>query len=455
MKDTVRGGLAMKAAVLALALLGAAVNVYLGIQHWQVHNVPGHVSFCNISSAVNCDAVALSAYSWLLGMPVSYWGLVYYLLLCALATWGSSGRQRAYPWLVAAVAVGPGLGFSARMALVSHLLVGSVCIFCLSLYVIALAMAVAVALPLPGNSRRAAICWMALCMLAGAGWFSIADYGRLGSGEVLAVLSVALLAALAAQFVPPGLRWKQAWLELAQQLRLLARSRAFVAGCAVFAIASVTGLEMAAGRLYASAHSDSIAGAGNIPTGRTEQGHPWIGASNPRLVIREYSDYECPFCRRAHRIVRRLVGKYSDRVRLVHINVPLDHSCNPMVKRPFHKHACECAQASLCADEQGRFWRMNDLLYGIRCNLEATSLEELARKAGLDVAKFRNCMGSGKSKKRLEKDLAECNELVQECRRAGRGFGTPTYIVGEEVVVGLKPEKFWQQLIERKLNEAG
>ena len=104
---------------LALALLGLATAVYLSVLHWQVHNVPGHVSFCALSEKVNCDTVALSPQSWLLGVPVSTWAALYYLLFACLLAWGWLLRRPPFPRHLLAAMQGPALGLSVYLALVA------------------------------------------------------------------------------------------------------------------------------------------------------------------------------------------------------------------------------------------------------------------------------------------------------------------------------------------------
>lgn len=189
-------------------------------------------------------------------------------------------------------------------------------------------------------------------------------------------------------------------------------------------------------------------GTQDIGIGRTEEGHNWIGAEAPAVVIVEYSDYECPYCRMAHEVIRQVVRERKDWLRLVHVHVPLDHSCNPMLRRPFHRHACDCARAAICADRQNRFWVMNDALFIRRCGLDAGGLAMLAEKLGLDVGAFRVCMREQETEDVLQENLAECRDVVDQCRRMGRRFGTPTFVVGDRVISGLKKREFWMRLVE-------
>jgi protein-disulfide isomerase len=190
-----------------------------------------------------------------------------------------------------------------------------------------------------------------------------------------------------------------------------------------------------------------------MPTGHTSEGHNWIGSEDPLLTITEYSDYECPYCRRAHDIVRRVVRERKDWLRLVHVHVPLDQSCNRTLKRPFHRHACDCARAAICADRQDRFWEMNDALFLRRCGLDAGGLTVLASNLGLDTDAFRECMQNSLTETTLQKDLQECQAVAEECRSQGRGFGTPTFTIDGQVVVGLKKKSYWVRLVNKLRRE--
>ncbi|MFQ5766965.1 MAG: DsbA family protein, partial [Acidobacteriota bacterium] len=81
-------------------------------------------------------------------------------------------------------------------------------------------------------------------------------------------------------------------------------------------------------------------------------GAPSVGPADAPVTVVEFVDYQCPFCRRAHRTVKQVAEKYGDQVRLVFVQNPL----------AFHKDAPLAAQAALAAGEQGRFSEMQDLL---------------------------------------------------------------------------------------------
>lgn len=440
---------------LALVLLGLATAVYLSVLHWQVHNLPGHVSFCALSEKINCDTVALSGYSWMLGMPVSAWVVLYYLVYIVLLVWGLRLRRPPFPRHLLAIMHGLALGMSAYLALVSELLIEALCIMCMTCYGVNLILAVVISLAAGAGERRAWLApawWQLFSALLAVVFFSLAHTGLSGHALVLSLQAVLVVAAALTSILAGRQRLGELFMKAWRQLQTLFQPA--WTGVALLACGAVlvSGAEVASALLYRSAGKEIAGGVSDIATGHTEQGHPWIGAARPRLVIKEYSDYQCPFCRKAHRTIRRVVRERKEVLRLVHVQVPLDNKCNPLIKRPFHRHACHCALAAICADEQGAFWRMNDLLFAVRCNLDATSPERLAAELGLDLPRFRRCLEGRRAKQQLSVDLGECRSVARECREQGRGFGTPTFVIGRRVVVGAKSVEFWNKLVDEQLS---
>lgn len=129
----------------------------------------------------------------------------------------------------------------------------------------------------------------------------------------------------------------------------------------------------------------------------TTQDH-WRGNTNARYVWVEYSDLECPFCKRIHPDLVKLMGENAD-IAWVFRHYPL----------PFHPKAQKSAEAVECANELGgteAFWKMNDAIFEKMPDLELTQLADVASEAGVDAAAFQQCLDSGKfaSKVKSEQD---------------------------------------------------
>jgi uncharacterized membrane protein/protein-disulfide isomerase len=358
-------------AFLVLCVAGLAVAGDLTLIHVRVHTDPTYTSFCAISKEVNCDTVAESEYSIFLGLPNSVWGLVGYLLMGALAAWGLSRRSpgRAWPAGLLVLLSGFSVVVSIALAIVSKLVIRSMCLMCIASWMLTLALFVLAV-------WRARAVGVATALREDLG----ALLARKGLVLTLAMVAGSALAAL--------------WLFYPRYWQL-----------------------------------DGPIGPGSLASGVDEQGHPWIGASEPKLVIYEYSDYQCPYCSRSHRELRALLERESG-LRAVHLNFPLDRACNPVIRTAMHESACTRARAAICGGAQGHFWQMSDLLFlgQRRRNLDAFAL---AQRLGLNLVRFRDCLESPETRGNLDADMAEGRKLNLH--------GTPTYHIGATTYAGGLP----------------
>ena len=143
------------------------------------------------------------------------------------------------------------------------------------------------------------------------------------------------------------------------------------------------------------------------------------GNANAPVTLVEYSDFECPFCKRFHPTVKRLVEESKGSVRWVYRHFPLDE---------LHSKARKEAAASECAAEMGgndAFWKFADRFYELTPSNNRTDIDtvlpQIAGELGLDKAKFASCIASGKYDPRIAEDL-------QDAAATG-GRGTPWSIV--------------------------
>lgn len=160
------------------------------------------------------------------------------------------------------------------------------------------------------------------------------------------------------------------------------------------------------------------------PSGDLEQMKPISagehirGSANAPVVIVEYSDTECPFCKRFHSTMKQVVAEYGSQVAWVYRHFPLDS---------LHAKARSEAVALECAGEQGgndKFWAYTDRLYEITPSndgLDAAELPKIAQYVGLDVAKFNACLSSGKYDQHIQDEVDNAT--------ATGGQGTPWSIV--------------------------
>lgn len=138
------------------------------------------------------------------------------------------------------------------------------------------------------------------------------------------------------------------------------------------------------------------------------------GDGHAKVAIIEYSDFQCPFCGKFEReTLPGLRSKYikSGEVMLAFRNFPLS----------IHTFAEGAAEASACANEQGKFWQMHDRMFGHQERLDGNSLRDDAKAVGLDIKAFDACLASDAATK-VQADSSSGQVL--------RVSGTPTFFIG-------------------------
>ena len=176
---------------------------------------------------------------------------------------------------------------------------------------------------------------------------------------------------------------------------------------------------------------------------------PVIGNKDAKVTVIEFSDFQCPFCRRYFtQTFAQIKQNYIDtnKIRYVYRDYPL----------PFHPAALPYAEAAGCANEQGKFWEFHDLIYseqnkqgaGTVEYLGADAVKKIAADLGLDTARFNSCFDSEKYKDEVNKDLAAGST-------AGVS-GTPTFYIGSDkkgyvLLVGAQPYAAFQAAIDAEL----
>ena len=187
--------------------------------------------------------------------------------------------------------------------------------------------------------------------------------------------------------------------------------------------------------------------ARNVP--RPEKSDHIYGSAAAPVTLIEYSDFECPFCKRFHDTVKRVVDQSSAKVKWVYRHFPLEE-LHPGKAR-------QTAIASECAADLGgndAFWKFTDRFFELTPSNNRTDtdrvLPQIAREIGLDEKTFAACLTSGKHDKRIEEDHR--NAI------ATGGNGTPWSIVLSKsgktyVLSGAQPYAAVKQLTERALQE--
>jgi protein-disulfide isomerase len=171
---------------------------------------------------------------------------------------------------------------------------------------------------------------------------------------------------------------------------------------------------------------------------------PAMGSAGAPVTVVEFTDYQCPFCRRFTQSTFPLLkSEYIDtgKLRWVVRDMPL----------AFHANARKAGRSVHCANEQGRFWEMRDTLFKNSAKLGEEDLRKYAGDVGLDVSAFDACLASDRFLSEIDKDSAEA-------KRVGI-TGTPTFVVGKSggdklsgtIVVGAQPLNVFKAAIDKLL----
>jgi protein-disulfide isomerase len=178
-----------------------------------------------------------------------------------------------------------------------------------------------------------------------------------------------------------------------------------------------------------------------IHQGTTEDGHPWIGAENPRLAIIEYTDYLCFQCKKMHFYLRQLTSQHPDKIRLIHHHYPMDNEFNPtVVPEVFHVGSGRLSLLAIYAGTQGKFWKMNDILFTIARESKTIDLRKLSKEVGLDFRSLARSINDPRIKKTLQIDIWKGMKL--------RVIGTPTYLIDGKLYQGYIPPNIIRQALK-------
>lgn len=187
-------------------------------------------------------------------------------------------------------------------------------------------------------------------------------------------------------------------------------------------------------------------GAGNNVRSVTKSDHIRGEASAPVRIV-EFSDPECPFCKRFHETMKQAVNESKGQVAWIYRHFPLDS---------IHSKARKEAEATECANELGgneKFWAYLDKIFEVTPSnngLDLAQLPKIAEQVGLNKQKFQQCLDSGKFAKHIQEDL-------DDALKSG-GTGTPYSIAiapnsKKFVISGAQPYQAVKQIIDIALSE--
>ena len=159
---------------------------------------------------------------------------------------------------------------------------------------------------------------------------------------------------------------------------------------------------------------------------------PARGAADDKLVLVEFSDFQCPYCRRAFDTVQKFMADHGQEVRLVYKHLPLAE---------LHPEAANAALAAWAAQRQGKFWEFHDKMFKAQDRLGETYYVGVAKDLGLDLARFDADRKSEAAMKAINADLELARSLGIDA--------TPQFLLNGQPITGAAPREEFEKVLAK------
>ena len=349
-----------KLAINILSAIGLILSIELCVVFINANFIENATpSICAINSSFDCDKVAKSPFSQFLGVPLSLWGVILYLFFLIMNNVEKLQTKRFLGFLQ--VFKNPYsymhcIGIfaficSMFLALISELLIHSICIFCLVTYFINLIIA-----------------------LVAKQW---------GAGFLFEI--------------------KNSFKDFFAAMKQTKYAIAFiiVVYLATNALIYLNDTKILTPNVwYQSKYAKKEA--------RREVDGNILGNKNASLVIHEYIDFNCGGCFFANLYLHRIANEFEN-VRVVQHSLPLEQECNHNMKFEGHKGSCLKSRYALAAAKQNKYWIMSTLLFFEKEMNSEDNILKVAKKRHFDLKKLREDANSEEIKEELKQSILEAD----------------------------------------------
>ncbi len=374
--------------LILIALLGLGVGAYLTTRHFQIlikgFEAP---SFCSINEHFDCDTILISRFAELGPFPLGGLGFIFFLylifpLLTARITGENIKSTLALPFLASF----GGVLFTLYLVFVSSFILKTYCLFCVSTYILT---------------------WATFLLLKSVLEIRFLEIGGFFMNYLKALFGKASNLSFTPRFFGNFL---YAFFLLGISLFILYANQSKYA-------ADLEDFDHKAYLNFFYVQKPVSIDIGNRPV--------WGNPSAPVTIV-EFSDFECPFCKKAAAYLKLYLKERKKDVRLVYFPYPLDKSCNKYMQRDMHQQACNAAKAAFCAQEQNQFWPYQDLLFENQPKFSKEQLLTYAQQSKLNLDQFEKCLSTDT----VNQSIAESIEAGQKANV----MGTPTILINGRVI---------------------
>jgi protein-disulfide isomerase len=162
---------------------------------------------------------------------------------------------------------------------------------------------------------------------------------------------------------------------------------------------------------------------------------PTNGLAESKIVLVEFSDFQCPYCAEAHKTLKRFMKKHRDEITLTYKHLPLN---------AIHPEAMSAASAAWAAGQQGKFWEYHDALFAQQKKLGENLYLSIAKTLKLNLDQFNKDRNGDAANAAIHEDIHLAEKLGIS--------GTPFFVMNHETFSGVLPETDIENIIARVRN---
>lgn len=370
----------IKNTLFASILSSIGLQLYLSMHYYQLHSIEGAGdSICNVNEKFNCSAVSLSAFSNILGLPISNIALALHLVLLVLIILGAVVYKNSADKLKSAINLSIiSVIASVIMAGISALYLNTYCLFCIALYILSIL-----------------ICFLTSKLNAGYK-VNIKDFFnlKLMLKPVLAIFGLSFLIHILLSSPISG--------------KMLNKKIAFAIE------------DWRANPKITLVHKPMFS----------------IGASkkNAKITIVEFADYLCPHCKNADPQIKAFIFAHNKNARLEFYPFPLDSQCNEALKFSRGGLSCKLTAAVFCAGKQNKALVLHEFIFKNQSKFHKSYNEDIFYqniknlKSGLNFNQWQSCFKNDKTQKAIR--------VFARAGQVAKVQGTPSFLVNQRKLDG-------------------